>query len=126
MNPPTTIRILHLDFELRFADETFGDAACAYGYCDKKRQIIAVCKNLRPGLTADTTIHEILHGIHFATGCEEEMTEEQISMQYAGPLCMVIRDNPQLMEWITWLLRGSVKTPAHPYYVDHSKDEAPF
>lgn len=105
MNPPATIRILHLEFELHFADETFFDAANAFGYCDKKRLIITVCDKLRPALKADTTIHEILHGIHFAVGCEEEMTEEQIALQFAGPLCMVIRDNRDLMDWLTSLLR---------------------
>lgn len=107
MNPPATIQIIHLKFELRFADETFFDAAGAYGYCDKRRQVITVCEKLRPALKADTTLHEIFHGIHFAVGCEEEMTEEQIAMQFAGPLCMVIRDNPELMNWLNFLLRPS-------------------
>lgn len=104
MNPPAIIRILHLEFELRFADESYFDAANAYGFCDKRRQVITVCEKLRPALMADTTIHEILHGIHFAVGCEETMTEEQIAMQFAGPLCMVIRDNTQLFRWIQELL----------------------
>lgn len=104
MNPPATIRILHLDFDLRFVDETFFDAAGAYGHCDKKRQVISVFKNMRPGLLADTTIHEILHAAHFAVGCDEEMREEQIALQFAGPLCMIIRDNPQLVEWLQSLL----------------------
>lgn len=114
MNPPATIRILHLEFELRFADETFFDAASAFGYCDKRRQVITVCAHLRPALMADTTIHEILHGIHFAVGCEEEMKEEQIALQFAGPLCMVIRDNRDLMNWLNFLLRpGDVEDGAY-------------
>lgn len=104
MNPPSTIKILHLDFFLRFVDETFFDAAGAYGHCDKKRQVISVAEHLRPALLADTTLHEILHGIHFAVGCEDEMREEQIALQFAGPLCMVIRDNPKLFLWIQCLL----------------------
>lgn len=107
MNPPATICILHLDFELRFADETFFDAANAFGYCDKKRLIITVCEKLRPALMADTTIHECLHAAHFATGCEETMTEEQIAMQLSGPLCMIIRDNKGLMDWLQFLLSKS-------------------
>lgn len=108
MNPPTTIKILHLDFDFRFMDETFFDAAGAYGHCDKKRQVISVAAHLRPALLADTTLHEILHGIHFAVGCEDEMREEQIALQFAGPLCMVLRDNPALMAWLTCLLRPGV------------------
>lgn len=109
MNPPTTIRILHLDFELRFMDETFFDAAGAYGYCDKKNQIINVFKNLRPAQLADTTLHECLHAMHFAVGCEEEMKQETIALQFAGPLCMLIRDNPLLMAWLESLLRPVVR-----------------
>lgn len=108
MNPPATIKILHLDFELRFADETFFDAANAFGYCDKKRLIIMVCEKLRPALKADTTLHEIFHGIHFAVGCEETMTEEQIALQFAGPLCMVLRDNPKLFMWLRELLNPNL------------------
>lgn len=104
MNAPATVKVLHLEFELRFADETFFDAANAFGYCDKKRLIITVCSTLRPALLADTTLHECLHAIHFAVGCEEEMAEEQIAMQFAGPLCMLIRDNPKLFLWIQCLL----------------------
>lgn len=107
MNPPATIRILHLEFELRFADETFFDASSAFGYCDKKRLIITVCDKLRPALKADTTLHECIHAIHFAMGCEEEMSEETIAMQFAGPLCMLIRDNKGLMDWLNFLLRPS-------------------
>lgn len=114
MNPPATIQILHLEFELRFADETFFDAAGAYGHCDKKRQVITVFKDMRPALMADTTLHECLHAMHFAVGCEEEMREEQIALQFAGPLCMLIRDNPELMDWLTSLLRpGDVDDGAY-------------
>lgn len=105
MNPPATIRILHFEFDLRFVDETFFDAAGAYGYCDKKRLVISVCEKLRPALMADTTLHECLHAMHFAVGCSAEMPEEDIAMQLAGPLCMLIRDNPELMAWLTSLLR---------------------
>lgn len=104
MNAPSTIKILHMEFELRFVDETFFDAAAAFGYCDKKRLIISVCDKLRPALKADTTLHEVLHGIHFVVGCEDEMKEEQIALQFSGPLCMVIRDNPQLFDWLQSLL----------------------
>lgn len=105
MNPPATIRILHLDFELRFADKIFFDAAKTFGYCDKERLVITVQEKLRPALMADTVLHEICHGIHFAMGCEAEMKEEQIAGQFAGPLCMLIRDNPELMAWLESLLR---------------------
>lgn len=114
MNPPATIRILHLDFELRFADKIFFDAAKAYGYCDKERLIIIVQEKLRPALTADTTLHECLHAMHFAVGCEEEMTQETIALQFAGPLCMLIRDNPELIAWLESLLRpGDIDDSAY-------------
>lgn len=107
MNPPATIRILHLEFDLRLVDDTFYNAAGAYGHCDNKTLVISVFKSIRPALLADTTIHEILHAIHFAVGCEDELKEEQIALQYSGPLCMVIRDNPVLMNWLNFLLRPS-------------------
>lgn len=111
MNPPAIIKILHFEFELRFVDGTFFDAAGAYGYCDKKRLVINVCEKLRPALLADTTIHECLHAMHFAVGCADQMPEEDIAMQFAGPLCMLMRDNPELIEWLNFLLRPQVAPP---------------
>lgn len=104
MNPPATIRVLHLEFELRFVDENIAMQADAYGWCSKNEQIIFINRKLKPRLLADVAIHEMFHALHFSIGAKEEMVEEEIAQQFSGPLCCVIRDNPQFFAWIQSLL----------------------
>lgn len=111
MNPPATIRVLHLDFELRFVDENIAMQAEAFGWCSKHEQIIFINRKLKPRLLADVAIHELLHAIHFAVGAEEEMVEEQVAQHFSGPLCCVIRDNPRFFDWVRWLLAPAACIP---------------
>lgn len=104
MNPPATIQVLQHSFELQFADETFFNSANAFGYCDKVGLVIRVYRKMKPTLLAEVVIHEILHAIHFSIGADEELNEEQLAQHFAGPLVMVIRDNPLLVAWLQSLL----------------------
>lgn len=105
MNPPENIQVLQHKFELQFADETFFNSANAYGYCDKSGLVIRVYKKMKPSLLVEVVLHEILHAIHFSIGADKEMEEEQFAQHFAGPLTMVIRDNPELIEWLRHLLK---------------------
>lgn len=114
MKPPATIRILHFDYQLRFVDEIFGNAAGCFAHCDNKHLTISVLKSLPPVLLADSTLHECWHGICFAIGCKEKLTQEQIALQFSGPMCLLIRDNPELFLWLQSLLRpGDVDDSAY-------------
>lgn len=103
--PPKSIRVLHLDFKLEFVELRTADAAKSFAWCDKPEQIISVTKSLSPKLMADCMIHELFHAMHFAVGCEETLSEEQICKQFAGPWVALIRDNPQLFVWLSYLCK---------------------
>lgn len=101
--PPKNIRVLHFEFRLEFVEQRIADAAEKYGWCDKQNQILTIATGQRPRLMADTVFHELFHAIHFAVGCEDSLTEEQICRQFSGPLVSVLRDNPQLFFWLNYL-----------------------
>lgn len=102
--PPSSMRVLHLEFDIEFIDREHMEQLEKYAWCDKNRQKIVIERGLRPRMLADVVIHEILHAIHCATGAEQELSEEQIAMTFSGPLVCVLRDNPRLFDWLRYLV----------------------
>lgn len=103
-SPPTTIRILHLNWGLAFVDPAVAEQADAYGWTDKVRQKIFVSASLRPRMTAEVVLHEVLHAIFASCGIPDEITEEQACSMLSGPLLLVMLENPELQAWIQFLL----------------------
>lgn len=104
MNPPATIKILHLTFDLVFVDPSISEQAQAFGWCDKVRQKIFIQSNLKPRSMVETILHEVYHSIFSACGIPTELTEEQACSMLSGPMLLVMLENKDLLLWIQSLL----------------------
>ena len=57
---------------------------------------------MAPGFKRQTMIHEILHQVFTDSGAQiEKDTEEQICRALEAGLYGVLRDNPDLVAWLT-------------------------
>ena len=74
------------------------------GDCDSHGLIIRVSGKTAEGHQRDTTWHECLHAAAFACGLSEELTEkveEKVVRQLATATLGVLRDNPDLVAYLT-------------------------
>lgn len=103
--PPTSVQVMHLNFEIKFCSGDTAEQANAFGWCNKQIQTITIREGLRPRLLVDTLWHELTHACFFAAGIAEEgLVEEQICSQLVGPMLCIVKDNPELMAWTNYLL----------------------
>lgn len=101
MNPPETIKIGHMNFALRFVPATdMPTEKAVYGCTDCSRLTIFVQQGIPKLLQVDVVLHECLHAIYFAYGIRKKIREEEACLVLAGPLVALMRDNPQLVQWI--------------------------
>lgn len=68
-----------------------------------KEQKIYVDPDQAKDMFADTLLHELLHVVYYVSGLGEieNATEEQIVFVMTHPLLQILRDNPELTEFLT-------------------------
>lgn len=97
---PETIRIGYQDFTLRmqpYSIETAGE----YGHTHKVNSVISVNLMGNSIEQVNTLIHECLHAIYHTQGIKTDGdVEELVVNSLANGLVQMIRDNPQLIEYI--------------------------
>lgn len=104
------VRINGIDWtikKLRSKKPIDGDAD---GLCVYDDHEVQVRGGLAPLAEADTILHELFHAILHSQGREQGGDLEELYVRaLATGLLGVIRDNPQLLKWLTTLL-----TPTTP------------
>ena len=73
-----------------------------YGMSDKSTERIVIRPGMSPGFKRQIMIHEIVHLLFDDSGLELETdVEEQICLSLQAPLLAVLKDNPDLVAWLT-------------------------
>lgn len=97
---PAFIRIGYQDYTLKmqpYSLETTGE----YGHTNRVNSVISVNQMGNQVEQVNTLIHECLHAIYHTQGIKTDVdTEELVVNSLANGLVQMIRDNPQLIEYI--------------------------
>lgn len=70
------------------------------GRCETSAQVIHLNRHQGADSLRDTCLHEILHAIHYLTGCDDDAGEERFTGIGATGLRLVLMENPALANWI--------------------------
>lgn len=70
------------------------------GWFDSDTLTIHYKEGLPPALLADVVLHEAIHAIFFAYGIPKKLKEERVALSLSGPILILLRDNPKLVEWL--------------------------
>jgi len=74
-----------------------------YGETDSRNQMIRLHPEQARDSMADTLLHEVMHAIWACSGMHEgRVTEEQAVRGLTTWLLLVLRDNPELVEYLTY------------------------
>tara|TARA_R110002051_G_C8695173_1_gene493608 strand:+ start:275 stop:571 length:297 start_codon:yes stop_codon:yes gene_type:complete len=94
---PPEVRIIGHIYRLNLCKDLGDDEL---GRCETSRQVIHL--NIRQGADSlrDTCLHEILHAVHYLTGCDDDDIEERFTSMGATGLRLVLMENPELTAWI--------------------------
>lgn len=99
---PITVRIGPFDFAIKKMSthvaagrQQFGEFSCISFEISIQEDIPSAAK------AVDTFLHEVLHGIYWSYGFEDEDKEERIVGNMATALTALYRDNPWLSAWIS-------------------------
>ena len=102
-NRPKRIRILNLNWTVKFVNKSCKETSQAWGWCDPSEQTIFIYEDQKPDAMADTFLHECLHAIVFSLGADVK-EEENIVHRIATGLCTVWKQNPSAFKWWESLL----------------------
>lgn len=110
---PTTIKVGPLVYDvivdaLAIAKEQIEARELRLAACDEKNLRITLDPTLPPGMARATLLHEVLHAVTALTtlakivvDTDPEETDERIVGILEMPLLAVLRDNPQLVAYLT-------------------------
>lgn len=96
--PPKWVRVGPHRYRVRMVDALLPDAGCD-GLCSRDRLTIAVYADQARSQLADTLLHELTHAMLATAGLEKD-AEEAIALTLGPGLLALIRDNPDLIEWV--------------------------
>lgn len=96
---PNTIRLIGYDIDVAlFTAEDDEELEDTFGYCDTSASDrIVLNSNNTPIQMRETLLHELLHGIEFATATE---LSEEVVTRLARCLMALFRDNPEFGRWL--------------------------
>ena len=69
------------------------------GHIDTSEQLILLADCLQPDGMKDTLLHEVIHGVHYHFGLDDDSKEEEFTSRTATGLRAVMIDNPELRDW---------------------------
>jgi hypothetical protein len=104
---PSSIRVGYRDYDLVVVSPLNAEAEGAFGRHSSTACRIEVRTDTKPAETADTLIHETLHAVWNVAGLQAKDSEERIVTSLAHQLTQVIRDNPELVAYLTAALAPS-------------------
>lgn len=94
---PSTLKVGHLRFKVENWKDSEAWASMRWGECDKMAGVIRIADGITDDRKKEVLIHEILHAIWDLASLPTEGEEEVVS-RLAGPLTMVLNDNPKLKD----------------------------
>lgn len=73
-----------------------------HGQCDNKALSIMLAPDQAPMAMKSTLVHEVLHAVISTAGFDIEYeAEERLIRVLEAPLFQLIRDNPELIAWLS-------------------------
>lgn len=102
MRPPKRIVIGNHVFKVKFRDGvSTPEGADAYGVTNHRDTTMTISRRNAPSQIRDTVFHEVLHAVinDGPAGLDHE-TEEQLIRAVTPALLGVLRNNPQLLEFL--------------------------
>jgi cob(I)alamin adenosyltransferase len=101
VNLPSSIKVGYRDFCVEEWAPSEAISSGRYGECDKANAVIRVTTIHGVDKAANTLIHEVLHACFDVAGIADEDAEERTVTHLANALTQVIRDNPDLVAYLT-------------------------
>jgi hypothetical protein len=96
---PQEVNILGFPYSISEVSEE--ESPNALGTCNGDEYAITIRGGLNTLCTADTLLHEVLHGILACQGRQEdEETEERFVRSLATGLVSVLKNNPEFGRWL--------------------------
>lgn len=102
---PSTIKVGAFVYSVEEFSPGVADASDLYGHVNHSTQIIQIDTSKPPERVADTFLHEILHCIYRVWNLPDELQEEDYVVATSYGLTTVFRDNPELLPWLTKMLK---------------------
>jgi hypothetical protein len=96
-----SVRVGHCDFAFEMMTPREATAADQFGHCDYENLAIRLAPGQPSQQLANTVVHEIGHAILRLFGVADNAPEEEYVTNGANGWCGVIRDNPELMKWLS-------------------------
>ena len=109
LSRPSQIQVGSLSFEINWSKDAINrliveaNKPDAWGYVDYNTLLIHIDGEQPVQRQRNTLMHEVLHCIWHETGLDdvEEATEEYLIGSLTGRLVGVLRDNPELVAYLT-------------------------
>lgn len=107
VRPPTTVKVGPLVYDVKFNSDYVRKLGIngANGESDLENLVITIGEHLNPQVQKQIMVHEILHCCFQAANTSFQVTkhssEETIVSCLESPLLEVLKDNPQLLKWVT-------------------------
>ena len=92
-----SVKIGPFVYSIEYTDNSIFEYAGMINFLEQKTYIRESLPNTGE---LDTIIHEVIHGIHHVMGLTDGSSEEEFTRGGATGLLMVLRDNPDLLQFI--------------------------
>jgi len=100
---PSSLRVGPYDITIAIVDELTG----SYGEFSPVEQEIRLLREYKTAaLAVDTLLHEVLHAAWFAAALPKKYEERTVSA-LAPTLTQILRDHPEVLEWVRKALGAS-------------------
>lgn len=104
--PPSTIRVGPYRYrvvmdERRLREFEHAERSRNYGYADRKELLIVLDPRMPHERTAEVLWHEVKHVVADVVGLDGKLDEETYTNRSAPMELAVLRDNPQLVVFLT-------------------------
>ncbi len=98
---PAEIKVASHMYKVSLKDREWYHESGKRGECDKNETKIWISEGMTVSRTVETFIHEILHAVYYEYGIQDEDEEERIVTALATGFSQVIKDNPELLKYLT-------------------------
>lgn len=104
---PKKIKILNLEYKIRWVDKAIQIGSEAQGWCDFENQLIVINKEASDQVVAEVFLHEINHALLAALDLMEiaDVDHEQIVSRISTGFCTIWKQNPSAFKWWTNLMK---------------------